>query len=602
MAQAMPPLPAERRTVYHMLKDAARTWGTAPALQQPTGSGAYRTYSWLDYRQFAEEVAAGLRGLGIARGDVVGLASETRAEFYLSDAGIMTNGSIAAAVYTSLPPAEQLRTLRACEAKAVFVENANTLAAFQAAGAADLPVHWIVLDGQAPGALPFEQLRELGQKTMLEDPSLLGRFDSEVRPADFAILYLTSGATGEPKMGLVTHHAIVSNCEMGPPVLPVGPGDSIIAFLPSAHITQRLAVELLMIRHGVTVYFSEGLAKLPKELQSIKPTFFVAPPRVWERIYSSVGTEIRKKPAPLRRLIYIGIGVGSEVARARAAGKTPSPLVTSSLKFFDRIVFRKIRERLGGRLRIAVSGAAPLGKDLAEFYAAIGLPINEGYGLTEGGILILNPIGNPVAGSIGKPLPGVEARIAADGELLIRSESVFSGYFRDPEASAAVLKDGWLHTGDIAEIDKRGFVWITGRKKELIVSSSGKKVYPSRIEGLFKLEPLVNQVLLVGDKLPYMTAIFTINAAAAEQVHGANGQSVEDLAKSPAVQAEMKKVVSRVNKHLSSFEQIRRFHILDRDFSLDAGELTPTMKLRRGKVLENFKKEISELYVGREDV
>lgn len=602
MAQTMLPLSAERRTVYNLVKSAAQAWGTAPALQQPTGSGNYRTYSWLDYRQIAEEVAAGLRALGIGRGDVVGLASETRAEFYLADVGIMTNGSIAAAVYTSLPAAEQLRTLRDCEAKAIVVEDEKTMRALQAAGGAELPVRWIVLNGGAPGATTFEQLRELGQRTMVEDPSLLGRFESEVRPADFAILYLTSGATGEPKMGLVTHYAVTSNCEMGPPVLPAGPGDRTLAFLPSAHITQRVAVELLMIRHGVTVYFSEGLAKMPKELQSVKPTFFVAPPRVWERIYSSVGTEIRKKPAPLRKLIYLGIGVGSEAAKARAAGKQPSPFVKSSLRFFDRIVFRKIRERLGGCLRIAVSGAAPLGKELAEFYAAIGLPINEGYGLTEGGILILNPIGNPVSGSIGKPLPGVEARIAPDGELLIRSESLFSGYYHDPDATAAVLKNGWLHTGDVAEIDKRGFVWITGRKKELIVSSSGKKVYPSRIEGLFKLEPLVNQVLLIGDKLPYLTAIITINPAAAEQLNGKTGRSVAELSKSNEVKAEMQKVVRRVNKHLASFEQIRKFHILDREFSLETGELTPTMKLRRGKVLENFKKEIGELYVGREDV
>ena len=597
----MQPLSEERRTVYHLLKSAAETWGTAPALLQPRGNGEYRTYTWLDYRQIAEEIAAGLFSLGLTKGDIVGLASETRAEFYLTDLGVMTAGCVAAAVYTSLAPAEQAKTLLASEPKVIFVENPRTMAALRAGGAAALSARWILIDGEAEGAISFAALRERGQKHLVENNGILEYFANGVGPQDYAILYLTSGATGEPKMGLVTHHAITTNCEMGPKVLPIGPEDTTLAFLPSAHITQRLVMEMLMIRHGTPVYFSEGLAKLPKELQTVRPTFFVAPPRLWERMYSSISTEIRKKPAPMRRLIYLGLGVGSNVARARRAGKSPAPFAASSLKFFERVVFRKILARLGGRLRVAVSGAAPLGKELAEFYASIGLPLVEGYGLTEGGVVILNPFDHPVAGSIGVPLPGVEVKLGDDGELLIRSETLFAGYYKDPAATAAVLKDGWLHTGDIAEIGKNGFITITGRKKELIVSSNGKKIFPARIESLFKLEPLVNQVLLIGDKLPYMTAIVTLNPTAAEQLCGKPASSITELVESAAVQVEMKKVVGRVNKHLATFEQIRKFKIIDRDFSLETGELTPTMKIRRGKVLENFKDQISQLYTGRED-
>jgi long-chain acyl-CoA synthetase len=469
------------------------------------------------------------------------------------------------------------------------------------AGGRALQVPWILLDGADGDTLTFDRLREIGQKELVENPPLVLRFANEVQQEDYAILYLTSGATGEPKMGLVTHGAIIGNIDMGPAVLPVGAGDVTLAFLPSAHITQRMVMELLMIRHGTPVWFSEGLSKLPKELQSVRPTFFIAPPRVWERVYSSVAAEIRKKPMPLRRLIYLGIGVGSEAARKNAVGKEASPLVRSSVKLFDRIVFRKIRERLGGRLRVAVSGSAPLGKDLAEFYRSVGIPLIEGYGLTEGGVLTLNPLDRTRAGSIGRPLPGVELKIAEDGELLVRSPSNFSGYYKDPDATAAVLRDGWLHTGDIATIDADGYVWITGRKKELIVSSNGKKIYPARIEGLFKLEPLVNQVLLIGDKLPYVSAIFTINAAVAEQIKGNRGKPLAELARSEPVLGEMKRVVSRVNKHLAAFEQIRKFKILERDFSLEAGELTPTMKLRRGKLLENFKQDVSAFYAGRGD-
>nr|HRJ20437.1 AMP-binding protein [Bryobacteraceae bacterium] len=427
----------------------------------------------------------------------------------------------------------------------------------------------------------------------------------ETRPADYCILYLTSGATGEPKMGLVTHNSLIANCDLGPKVLPVGEEDSTLAFLPSAHITQRMVMEMLMIRMGVPVWFSEGLSKMPAELRTVRPTFFVAPPRVWERVYASITTEIKKKPALARKLFYAALGVGSEVNRARQEGREPSLLAKSSMAFFNRVVFSKIRARLGGRMRIAASGAAPLGKVLAEFYGSIGMPLVEGYGLTEGGVVALNPVDRPVAGSIGLPLPGVEFKLAEDGELMIRSETLFSGYYKDDAASAAVLREGWLYTGDIASIDERGYVWITGRKKELIVSSNGKKIYPARIEALFKTEPLVNQIMLLGDDKPFVCALFTINPAAAEGLPGLTAGDSRDLAalvQSEAVQAEMKRVVGRINKQLADFEQIRKFRILEREFSIETGEITPTMKLRRGKVLENYRELIAGLYPTREEM
>ena len=604
MGKMAPALAADRRTIYNLLTASVETWGDAPALYQPASGGNYDSYSWRDYRRIAEEIAAGLATLGVAHGDIVGLASETRAEFYLADVGTMVRGAVAAAVYTSLPAADQVRTLRACEPKALFVEDARMLRKLDAAGAAELNVPRIILAGEADDALTLDALRKKGRDAMHADGGLLGRITLHVTPEDFAILYLTSGATGEPKMGLVTHNSLVANCDLGPPVIDVNEDDRTLAFLPSAHITQRLVMELLMIRMGVPVWFSEGLSKLPSELRTVRPTFFVAPPRVWERMYANITTEIRKKPAVARKLFYLGVGIGSEASRARQEGREPAAWVKSSLKFFDAVVFSKIKRRLGGRLRIAVSGAAPLSKDLAEFYAAIGMPLVEGYGLTEGGVVALNPVDRPISGSIGKPLPDVEMKVASDGELLIRGETVFWGYYKDPEASAAVLRDGWLHTGDIAEIDAEGYIRITGRKKELIVSSNGKKIYPSKIESLFKTEPLVNQVLLVGDRLPYMTALITINAQSAETLKGVAAlpsKALEYLVESGPVQAEIKRIVQKVNRQLAPFEQIRRFRVLPRDFSLEAGELTPTMKLRRAKVLDNFREEISALYLGRDE-
>jgi long-chain acyl-CoA synthetase len=311
---------------------------------------------------------------------------------------------------------------------------------------------------------------------------------------------------------------------------------------------------------------------------------------VWERVYASIWTEVRKKSGIAQRLFYIGVGLGAEAARVRMEGKTVPGWMRGALRFFDRAVYSKIRARLGGRMRIAASGAAPLSKEMGEFYAAIGLPLIEGYGLTEGGVAALNPIERPKPGSIGKPLPNVEAQIAEDGELLIKSPSLFMGYFNDPESTAAVLKDGWLYTGDIAEQDADGYLYITGRKKELIVSSNGKKIYPTRVESMFKSVPLINQVVLIGDKMPYVTALFTLNSQAAQNIQGGDA----------GVQSELKKAITAVNKQLASFEQIRKFKVLEREFTVESGELTPTMKVRRGRVLENYKPLISEMYMGKD--
>src|SRR4051794_18889365 len=347
-------------------------------------------------------------------------------------------------------------------------------------------------------------------------------------------------------------------------------------------MAERVVAHFLPMRCGTPVYFSEGLTRLPNELRSIKPTFFLAPPRVWERMYASISTEIKKRPAIVRRMFYIALGIGLRASRLRQENKPLPAWMERSLKLGNKLVFNKIRERLGGRLKVAASGAAPLSRDLAQFFEAVGLPLIEGYGLTEGGVATLNPLSAPQPGSIGKPLPGVEVRLGEMNELLIKSPGLFSGYFKDPDATAAVLRDGWLHTGDIAEIDSDGFVYITGRKKELIVSSNGKKIYPSRIEALFKMEHVISQVLLVGDRQPYVTALFTVNAAAAETLNGMDefkNRPLAEIVAAPPLLAEITDAVKRANKQLAPFEQIKRFRILDREFSIENGELTPTMKV-----------------------
>jgi len=588
------------RTVYDLLVEAAQRYGDRPALYQPRGKD-YQVYSWVEYKRAAEEIAAGLRSLGLEKGDVVAIHSETRAEFYLVDLGILAAGLIAAAQYTTYPPEVEARFIRECDARAVIVDEPASYRKLRQA-APDLVPLWILLEGQAEGAMTLAELREQGAQAMARDPALLGRLREQVRAEDYAILYMTSGATGKPKMGLVTHAAIVANADMGPGTIPLGPDDVTIAFLPSAHITQRVAMEFVPLRMGVPVWFSRGLHRLPEEIRELRPTFFVAPPRLWERIYASICTEIRKRGAATRRMFYGALGVGLRVARYQQQGKPVPAWLRQAHGIADRLVFRQIRARLGGRMKLPISGAAPLGKDLASFFAAIGMPIYEGYGLTEGGIVCLNPYGAPRPGSIGKALPGVELRIAPDGELLIKSPTLFAGYYKDPEATREVLRDGWLATGDLAEIDSDGYVYITGRKKEVLVASNGKKIYPARVETLFKTEPLINQVVLAGDGMPYVVALITINQQAALALPGMDAyrdRPLEEVVRAPAVEQEVRRIVERVNRQLASFEQIRRYAILPREFTVANGELTPTMKVRRAQVIENCKSIIDELYLGR---
>ena len=339
----MPP-----RTIYQVLEETAGQYADRPALHQPhtrEGSRSVETYSWNQYKRAVEETAAGLRQLGVCTGDIVALDSETRLEFYLADLGILAAGGIAAALYPSYPARDLVRTIQTIEAKAVFVENAETLAGLREAGAE----HWIVLTGEAEGAITLAELRERGCRVLDADREFMARLSQEVRPEDPAVLYLTSGVTGEPKMAVVTHGAIVSNIDMGPYVLPIGPEHATVAFLPSAHIAQRVVMEFLPLRCGMPVSFAESLMKLPQDIKAVRPTILLAPPRMWERIYSTICTELRKRPKPLQQAFWGALALGLAAARYRRQGKPVPARIRVPLAAADRLFFRKVRSRFGGR-------------------------------------------------------------------------------------------------------------------------------------------------------------------------------------------------------------------------------------------------------------
>lgn len=574
-----------------MLEEAAAKYGDGLALIQPLGGGKTASYSWNQYMQTVKEIACGLRSLGIGRGDVVAIQSETRAEFYFADMGIISNGSIAAAMYTSYPQGEAIAKLKACRAKLAFVENPKMLATLAASlsGSEPMDIRWVLMTGRADGVMTLDELREKGRQALAEDAQMFARIYLETQPEDTAIIYLTSGSTGEPKMGLVTHRAIVANVAAAPAVLPLGPNDKSIAFLPSAHITQRLVLQLMPLAFGMVIYFSESLSRLPKEIQSVQPTFLLAPPRLWERIYTNVVTEMKKKPKVIQNLFQAGLGMALRANEYRREGKSAPFWISAPLGVIDGVIFSKVREKLGGRITLAVSGSAPLGKDLANFFNAIGVNLVEGFGLTEGGVTHINPVKRPIVGSIGKLLPTVQCKLMSDGEIALNGPTLFSGYYNDPEATAKVFADGWLLTGDIGSVDAEGYWYITGRKKEVLVASNGKKIYPNRIEGMFKGESIISQVVLVGDKRSFVTALFSLNATAMENVT----EPVEEI---------LQRAVKDVNRKVEAHEQIRKFKILPRELSIDHGEVTPTMKIRKSVVIEHFANEINEMYAGKEEM
>ncbi len=591
------------RTVYSLLEATAEKLGTAPALMQPVAGGrgrSYRRYDWIEFRDAVRELAVALAGAGLGKGDVVAIASETRAELYLADFAIMARGAVSAVLYTSYNARELVSTLRACSARAVFAENRAVMERLLGAGAGELGLKWFLLTEGGEAAATLETLRRRGRAALEKDPGLWPALRDEVHPEDPAILYLTSGATGEPKMALVAHRAVVANADLGPGVLGAGPGDVTIAFLPSAHILQRVVIEMLMVRCGVQTWFSEGLLRLPQELISIEPTMFIAPPRLWERVYQTFKLEVSKRPRAVQRLIHLALGAGLRAAELRAAGRPLPAWLKRAGTLARRLIFNRIRHRFGRRLRFAATGAAPLSADLARFYMAVGVPLHEGFGLTEGGIVILNPLGRQKPGSIGRPLPGVEVRLAEDGELLVRSPYGFIGYYQDPAATAQVLdSEGWLRTGDLCRQDEDGYLYITGRKKEIVVTSAGRKIYPQLVESLFRTEPVISQVFLVGDRLPYPAALITINPAGALALEGMESyrdRTPAEIARAPAVEAEVERAVARVNSRLAEFDRIRRYRILERDFTIEDGELTATLKLRRTRILENHRALIEELY------
>jgi long-chain acyl-CoA synthetase len=453
------------------------------------------------------------------------------------------------------------------------------------------------------GVITLEEIRARGRQELAARPSAVKDASREVRPDDLATIIYTSGTTGDPKGVMLTHSNIVFNVKASTDAFDgLDQTDVALSFLPLCHIFERMA-EYLMLHHGVTIVYAEGVDQVVANMAEVRPTLMCSVPRFYEKVHARVQEKVAGDPPLRQRIFRWALKVGGDVFRCRVQGTSPGPLLRAKHLLADRLVFEKIRARVGGRIRVFVSGGAPLPKEVAEFFGAAGLLILEGYGLSETSPVIAVNLPDAVRpGTVGRPIPGVEVKIASDGEILTRGPHVMKGYFRKPEATAAAIDaEGYFHTGDIGHLDADGFLVITDRKKDLIVTSGGKKVAPQPIENRLKTNPFVSEVVIVGNRRNFPAALVVPNFETLEgwaRQQGLPITSRDELAARPEVIALYEKLIQELTPDLAQFEKIKKIALLPREFTLEAGELTPTLKVKRRVVEEKYKDVIDRLYGG----
>jgi len=554
----------------------------------------WRSYTVREFERATRETAARLATAGVGAGDRVALFCENRPEWHVVDFACHLLAAVPVPLYSTLP-AHQVRYIVAdAEAKLVLVsgrERART--ALDAVRGLD-GVRVVGIDrGLAEGLPALADLELPPHRRWPRAPALAG--------GDLASLIYTSGTTGEPKGVMLSHRNFVSQVMSVRPLYPITERDVCMSFLPLSHVYER-TVDYVFFDRGAQITYVESIERVPTQLPEIRPTVMVSVPRLFERSYIKIISKVQHEGGAKRRMFEWALRVGRGVREAEWRGERAGAFARGQFAVARSRVFSKVLERLGGRLRFTISGGAPLAREVAEFFDIVGLPILQGYGLTESApVIAANRLDANRLGSVGKILPGVEVQIAADGEILARGPNIMLGYWRKTGATAeAVDRDGWLHTGDVGYIDADGYLFITDRKKDIIVTSGGKNVAPQPIEGKLGATPFIGQAVLIGDKFPYLTALIVPNfenleAHFAEK--GFVGLSRPEMADHPETKALVAAAVKQVNAEIASHEGIRRFSVLPREFSIEEGEMTPTMKVRRRVVGERYAAIIEQMYL-----
>jgi long-chain acyl-CoA synthetase len=569
-------------------------------------AGKYSPLSTAEVRQAVEDFAAGLTVLGITREDRIALLSENRPGWAISDYAILAAGAVNVPIYPTLPPKQIQYILTDSGTRAVIVSTAQQLEKVEAILGEVSSLEWVItldpVPRQDPRIKTYTEICGLGSKKNQSSPEWFAGSCAAARADDLASLIYTSGTTGPPKGVMLSHKNLVSNVLSCESLVDLSPRDVALSFLPLCHIYERM-LDYLYFFKGVSIAYAESLETVAANLVEVKPTIVASAPRLYEKMYVRMQELADSGSVLKRKIFYWAIGVGREWARKKLSAKRVGPWLALKHRIADPLVFAKVRARMGGRLRFFVSGGAPLARDLGEFFYGAGILILEGYGLTETSpVISFNQLNRVKFGTVGLAVRGVEIKIAEDGEILTRSDSVMMGYYHRPQETAEVITDGWFHTGDIGMMDEGGFLRITDRKKDLIVTSGGKNVAPQNIENMLKTCGCVQNAVVVGNRRNFVSALVVPNFEKIESFARSSGiqfQSRQELVQHPAVVDYVLKEIGLATPELASFERIRKIALLPEDFTVESGEMTPTMKVKRNVVEEKYKAVIDRLYPPR---
>ena len=584
------------KTLADLLPLAAQTYGDMPAVRYKD-DGQWVDRSFSEVQEIVRPLALGLAELGVVKGDRVSILGNTRPEWTYFDFAALSIGATVVPIYQTNSPEECRYVLENSDAKVVVVEDDEQLQKIREIRDRLPQLKQIVrMTGTSDDAL---SMADLAAKGASGDQARWESLYSAVTPADICTFIYTSGTTGPPKGCIISHGNYRAMLDMINETSVIEGEDVSYLYLPLAH-SFALLIQLGSFDLGATLaYWERDPLKILPNLAELKPTYFPSVPRIFEKIYTAANSGIEKEGGLKQRIFNWAIGVGKKMREVERSGRKPGFLLSRQYAFADDKVLSKIRNLFGGQLRLAVSGAAPINPEILSFFDAAGVLVLEGWGMTETSTAatISSPDDFKV-GTIGKPFPGCEVRIADDGEILVKGPNVFQGYHKNEEATRETIVDGWLHTGDIGEIDSDGFIKITGRKKDIIITAGGKNITPANLEADIKQHPLVSQCVVVGDRQPYLVALVTLDpeeAAAYAKEHGLQ-DTPEQLAANADVKASIEAHVEEINKNYARVEQVKKIAILKQDLSQETGELTPTLKVKRAVVTSKHEAEIEALY------
>ena len=570
--------------------------------------GLWHDIHWSEYLEKVKDVALGLHGIGVCKGDHVAIIGENQPEWLFSALGAMSAGATFVGIYSTNPVTECEYVVGHAGAVVYICEDEEQLdKALAFRGSTPALRKMIVWDMEGlrdfrdPMVMGFDDLLSIGRKAGEDDPSLFERLVAEGRGEDIAGIIYTSGTTGPPKGAMLAHEGYLWVGKQATAVSRGTRDDETISFLPLNHVYEQIYDLMIHLTIGHIINFTENTDTVMMDMSDISPTLFHAVPRIWEKYYSGIVLKMADATWFKRFAYKTALGIGSRYNDEKLAGRSPSLMLSIAYQLAYLAVFRKLKERLGfDRVTIGFSGAAPISHNILKYFQSIGIPIREGYGMTETtGITHMSDEEHFKLGTVGRALPGTEVRIAEDGEILVRHKGIFKGYYRDEETTREALHDGWMHTGDVGEIDDEGFLKITDRKKDLIITAGGKNIAPQYIENLLKFSPYINDAVVIGDKRRFVSAIIVIDEE--NMVKYAQDQKIHfttfaSLTRAEEVVRLIQEEVNKVNAQMARVENIRKFRILDKKLYTEDGEVTPTMKVKRKFINAHYGELIESMY------